>query len=469
MFSLSRPDALVYEQERKEANALPHRRQRLETAIVNLQLGPFAPRVHALLDRHLAALPPRSEQDDGDRVWRLTIHRMDTRQYAISPAGEQEALADDGDRWEEMSGGQRDWCVDVVCSEVLRGADHWDPYNHIYHSVTGADRACASVTVSLLQRQLSPEHNARVREAFVAALTHPIDDVRWSATRRIDERFWATDRDLAIRCVNAIATEATLLEHAWQVEESRSYEQPRQPEIITAEVARVVRERFWEDDLIVEDAHQNLDISEGAGAHALVRMLAILGEVSDEPVTVAAFVRASRTLVEWWDAGDDRRHRRDRDFHNEAAVAERLQDYLMRATPSSALEVLRPVLDAMDRHPREIYTIVNGLRGIEDSRPNTRQYWFLWALFAEAVKQAKWISRLHDRRPIGSEMLSAIFLTTFWKDNVRHWRSLEGYAHHVHHLFEALPPSSCWTITCASSTTSVSARSPTRSSGSPVR
>jgi hypothetical protein len=39
-------------------------------------------------------------------------------------------------------------------------------------------------------------------------------------------------------------------------------------------------------------------------------------------------------------------------------------------------------------------------------------------------------------------MLSAIFLTRWWNDNVRHWRSLEGYAHHVHALFEALPPSS---------------------------
>ena len=38
-------------------------------------------------------------------------------------------------------------------------------------------------------------------------------------------------------------------------------------------------------------------------------------------------------------------------------------------------------------------------------------------------------------------MLSAIFLTSWWKDDVRHWRSLEGHADQVHALFEALPPS----------------------------
>lgn len=39
-------------------------------------------------------------------------------------------------------------------------------------------------------------------------------------------------------------------------------------------------------------------------------------------------------------------------------------------------------------------------------------------------------------------MVSAIFLGTWWKEEVRHWRSLEGHAGNVHALFEDLPPSS---------------------------
>ena len=90
---------------------------------------------------------------------------------------------------------------------------------------------------------------------------------------------------------------------------------------------------------------------------------------------------------------------------------------------------------------REVHSIVEGMTAIEDSRPNTSQYWFLWGLFADRVKRAKWLGGLDDKHPWGSEMLSAIFLTSWWKENVRHWRSLEGYAHHVHALLEALPPS----------------------------
>ncbi len=88
MFPQLRADNKVYEEERKESNCLPHRCQDLEAAIANIQLRPLAPRVHAILDRHLAALPPKSEQDESDLMWRLAIHRMDLRQYTISDTTE---------------------------------------------------------------------------------------------------------------------------------------------------------------------------------------------------------------------------------------------------------------------------------------------------------------------------------------------------------------------------------------------
>ena len=46
---------------------------------------------------------------------------------------------------------------------------------------------------------------------------------------------------------------------------------------------------------------------------------------------------------------------------------------------------------------------------------------------------------LDERYTIGADLVSALFLGTWWKEEVRHWRSLEGYAHHLHVLFEQLP------------------------------
>jgi len=203
-------------------------------------------------------------------------------------------------------------------------------------------------------------------------------------------------------------------------------------------MAIIIRKRFWQKGAIAEDSHNAMDISNGFRAAANVGILSILRQIPNDPKAIAAFERASCKLVDWWDA----ENRNSRNYETEASISNCLQQFLMRTNKESALKVLRPILDAIDRNPHEIHSIIQGLTAIEDSRPNTPQFWFLWGVFADAIKVANWVSRLNDERSDGQEMVSAIFLTAWWKDNVRHWKSLEGYAHHVHALFEALPPSS---------------------------
>ena len=57
-----------------------------------------------------------------------------------------------------------------------------------------------------------------VREAFVIAMTHSIDEVRFYTAWGIGQHLWSIDRELALRCVNAIAVEAILVEKAREVE-----------------------------------------------------------------------------------------------------------------------------------------------------------------------------------------------------------------------------------------------------------
>ena len=100
IFPRLRGDTKVYEEERKEANGLSHRRQDLEIAILNLQCGPYAPQVHAILDRHLAALPPQSQQNETDLWWCLALRRMDLRQYTVSDTNGMEPLDAEADTGE---------------------------------------------------------------------------------------------------------------------------------------------------------------------------------------------------------------------------------------------------------------------------------------------------------------------------------------------------------------------------------
>ncbi len=74
------PSHEVHENERRRANARPHRREDLEMLAVRLQLTEGRDAVWSLIDRHRAAVPADTD-DENDLIWRLTLHRMDVRHF----------------------------------------------------------------------------------------------------------------------------------------------------------------------------------------------------------------------------------------------------------------------------------------------------------------------------------------------------------------------------------------------------
>lgn len=534
----------VYIEEREKADTLPHRRYDLETAILELQFGPFAPRVHEILDRYRAEMPPVEKQGEDDRIWRLVLHRMDLRKYIVTedvveapvvsedrtspkedrqyvrldliePEPDVKEMMDQSaaqlqainartglqmwglkvfrqeenatydptqwrerlqearafynanvnaekyepgrggpgyvaavcvrDHWEEMSVDEREWCVDVICSEVERDADNWNHLARVQRGSLEGNRPAAWVLPLLLGKPLDEDSHSRVRRMLVIALTHAIDEVRWYVANGVGRHLWRVDRELTLRCVNALATEAMLVQHMTDAEASRPYLKRRQIYDIEAEAASVVRQRFFEPDGISTDAHQKFDPTRWFGAEANRNILEILGQAPTEPVAVVAFQRLATTLVEWWDA--DVKWRRDRqqeerNHETESVLTKLLANFLLRTTTSDATTIIKPIIDAIDRHPKNVYWILIELIEVEDRQPNTPQFWLLWELFANKVRRATWLAGIDREHAFGTEMISAIFLGSWWKEDIRHWRSLEGYAGHVHALFEDLPASS---------------------------
>ena len=92
----------------------------------------------------------------------------------------------------------------------------------------------------------------------------------------------------------------------------------------------MIRQRFWTEGAIPEDAHSRLDLDDWFGADASARILAILGEAPLERMSIAAYARSAEKLVAWWDEHDTRRHdrgsrRRERNHETESAVSEFIQ------------------------------------------------------------------------------------------------------------------------------------------------
>jgi len=174
-----------------------------------------------------------------------------------------------------------------------------------------------------------------------------------------------------------------------------------------------------------------------------MHVIGVLREAPRESRSIDAFEELARTLVGWWD--DDERDRgrqqRERNLETEQTLREQLQHFLLLTELDAAIRIAAPIVGATDRHPREVQSFLEGLVSAEDRLRKTEQFWAIWTLFADQVKQAPWLTRIDAEYHYGSEMISAIFLGRFWKDGLQHWPPLENYADRLHSLFADLPAS----------------------------
>ena len=577
---------VIYEHERKKANARPHRELDLEVAILKLQLSPFAPGVHIILDQHLAGMPPLEEQKREDRIWRLAVHRMDIRGRTVAEkapeiqapiegcttgdvnlgyfylepkdpepdlkemiehnAEEREAMnaklrllnwggkvfeksndpaydpiqwrqklqeardtetgktdnnepnsthSDasqpfysrfDGaefvaaicvrDHWDEISVEEREWCVNIICSAVDRESNNWSNLERVQRHRSSV-HACAWVLPLLFGKSLSGKQQPYVHQTLVVALTHAIKEVRSYATMGIGQNLWKIDRDLALHCVNVLAKQSSLVQHEvttdlelqeknsgdltpkvglnsqkgrkWNVwrrlfdclrgrpsHTKFSWHGKRSIDEIEANVASIVRKRFKERNWISGEEYRHLRQAEGfEPIEANKNILNILEWAPTELVAIEAFEDLGCKIVSCW---DEETMNRNIDFK----LRDHLLNFLLQTSLVSAKKILQPILNALERHPRDIYPLVLGLVSLEARQPNTPQFWSLWKLFADKIRTAQWLKWIDDQHATGSEIISVIFLGNFWKEGISHWKSLDGYVENVHALFEDLPPSS---------------------------
>jgi hypothetical protein len=396
--------------------------------------------------------------------WRQRLH--DARvTFGSPPAEEITSLTKDGpgfvaaacvrDFWDEMTVDERNWCVDLICAEIETEANLWHQFARVQRGGLSADRPAASVLPLLLGKAIDDVRSARARRLLPIALTHAIDEVRSYAAAGIGMHLWGIDHALTLRCINALAVEATLVQEAVDADRQRPRNQievldrqneERTIDRIEAEAAARVRQQFYEKSTIPPDAYQRLDSGKWFAAEANTRILTIFGHAPTEPEAIAAFERLARTLVGWWDAEHARRRRRsadrpERNHQLEIVLKELLERFVMRTTPEASSRIIQPLLKAVDANSREVYWFVRGIAGEEDRDRNTAQFWTLWQMFADEIRNASWLADIDDEHSRGGELLSAIFLGLSWKEDVRHWGSLEGNDHRIHALFENLPPS----------------------------
>lgn len=72
----------VHHSERVKSDKLGHRKRNLELLACDLQTGPLRDQVWKIIDDLKSALPPKDQQKEWHKIWRLRLHRIDLRNFS---------------------------------------------------------------------------------------------------------------------------------------------------------------------------------------------------------------------------------------------------------------------------------------------------------------------------------------------------------------------------------------------------
>ena len=282
--------------------------------------------------------------------------------------------------------------------------------------------------------------NERVIGAVAKSLTHAVSEVMAYAAEGIGQYLNESRRDFMLRCIGALARKARLVSALIASEKHLRYVDRRQPADLERSVLPETRTLIAGGGVNVGAEVAQLDLSDWPGQEAARAILAILFYCLNEVMAQDAHWRLARHLVECWEADRDRRNPRQRNYHLEFEYMKRLARFVMWLPVATALAICEPLLHAVDEHPSEVARFVEDLVVIEDQVEGDSPFWDIWQAFADRVQTTPWIQRLDSRYASDAELLHTLFFGVPWKDGVRHWRRLEGFADRVDTLFEGLPP-----------------------------
>ena len=369
------------------------------------------------------------------------------------------------DHWEDLDAADRGWCLNLLVKEIGGGDDGDDSLLPIPGiPFTGDMMQPSGFSAYVLPRILVSEpDNTEVLDALAKALTHSSEQIVFNAAQGVVEYLKDRDPDLVVRCAGAIALKANILENraSLQREEAmQSYRprhergifgktlqefraalashlptQPQEDEPMTQSASVLARERFLEGSIDAEHELNVLNPTSGYGTLAVKSILEILARMPETPISKQFFAKLARSIAAYWASRDKIGFEREYDLVN------RLAHFVLASPTEESMHCCQPFLDAVDEHPDKVATFIECLIGQEDSIPPREKscFWDVWQAFAQRISSASWLPQVYARHSNGKDLVKIILLSTYWKEDVRHWQRLDGHEHEISELATQLP------------------------------
>ena len=371
------------------------------------------------------------------------------------------------DHWEELDASDREWCLSRLVKEIGSGDDGDDalmpiPGIPFTGDIMQPNGFSSYVLSSIL---VSEPGNAEVLDALAKALTHPSEQVVFNAAQGVVEYLKDSDPEFALRCVGAIALKANILENRarlQQKEAMQAYETRHKRGLFgrglqgirrvlasNSSVERLkdtprmqsasalTRERFLEGSIDTERELNILNPISGYGTLAVKSIIEILTHMPDSSLSNRFFMKLANSIAVAWELSDER------DYYSPHDLVNKLAGFVLMLPRDEAISCCQPFLDAVDKHQEEVADFVECLITQEDlAHQRSTCFWDLWQAFAQRILSASWLPQVHTRHSDGADLVNKVLLSTYWKEDVRHWSRLDGHEHEVNELAAKLPAAS---------------------------
>jgi hypothetical protein len=348
------------------------------------------------------------------------------------------------DHWKELPPEEREWVAGVITDSISRDADSKDDFFIAGKNPMDASRPGAFVLPALFNCGLGPEREKQLLQSLALALTHASDEVRDYAAEGVGVFLWNADRDLALTCIGAFVSAATMQNAAAKLKElGRVLERPDiDIDSILEGAKRVFKTSIQNRERLKEESLFALDLDDWPGRSALHYLLPIFAHAPKEALTQRFFRKLCEALASWWrkDADDGERQHERRHYQLELLCVQRIANFVLQLSPAEATETCAPLTSIANDSPKEVGQFLEQLIIAEDAMGSGSTFWTLWEAFADRVLQAPWTASISDRDSERIKFSNSLFLTVPWKEGVRSWQRLAGNEPRLDRLFAALPP-----------------------------
>ena len=342
------------------------------------------------------------------------------------------------DHWDDLTQPERTWCIDQVLAAVRTYANSEDLA--VRYSATSLEAAVAAAFVipKILAQGVDADPTQRVHDALAIALTHAIDNVATHAADGVGFYLGQTCPELVRRYARLLLARAATERAVDEKERLRPFPDRASREQVDAFARATARDVTSNDTEFAASDLIDFDLNAWHGQVIARPLLLMMSYCPNEPMAIAVYRKVAEAVSASWKQDRDRRGHRNHRLENDYLLL--LARFLLRLTPSEATALCPPLIDAVDFAPEEVNSVIKYIVAEADRLPKSEVLWPLWQAFADGVLRARWIGRLDERHPTGTEFLKAMFLRIGWKENVVHWPQLEGDERRVDELFSALPP-----------------------------